>query len=467
MLIDYLQIVLALLLVWPRGYVLIYLIDRTKSMSFGFKFFAGWMLGLAGFTLDLFAAVAFTGFDFSPLIFLSSSVSQILGFSLMVYIFERRVPYPKFRNFIPFFQRQLNNFSSWTALEKIGLGIFILLLLVRAGSSLWQINNIPTYDFDAWYSWNLRAKVIYTENTIPLDKNSPFWLGGGISSYPLNDSLLKVWLATAAGSFEDKYVNLTGLIYYLLLLGVFYFSLPLDLNRGLKLLGLYLLSSLPLLWFHAHVGYVDLLMAIFIYISVLSMYRYLAGSGLSFYYLSGISLAFSIWTKNEGLSVILPIIAITTIYLLIRKRVGLKDFLLQWFFSGLTVFPWLAFRVINRVHTLSGDSSTFQLLFNQEFVGDALSSIFLRSHFNVLWLSVFVLVVIQFKIVLKNYALQYLTISLTALFLFYNSIILFTDKATDLSALARVNMQLTPLAVLLLIFFLGGIFDKINTYGKT
>lgn len=463
---DYLKIILALALVWPRGYVLIYLIDRSKSMSFGFKFFAGWMLGLAGFTLDLFATNVFSGLSFSPVVFLASSVTQIFGFSFMIFIFERKIPYPKLKNFIPFVKKQLHNFSGWLTWEKIGLGLLLLTLVIRIGSSLWQITNIPTYDFDAWHNWNLRAKVIYTQDTIPLDKGDPFRLGGGVKSYPLNDGLLKVWLATAAGDFQDKYINLTGLIYYLLLIGVFYFSLPKEINRGLRLLATYFLSSLPLVWLHAHIGYVDLLMAIFIYLSFMSMFYYLAGRGNSFYYLSGITLAFSIWTKNEGLSVILPLMIFTTLILLIMHRVKLKDFLLQWFFTILTVLPWLAFRVIHRLDVLTGDSSTFNILFNQEFIADILSSIFLRSHFNFLWVAVLVIVILKFKDILKDFSLTYLTLSLAALFVFYNSVILFTDKATDLSALARINMQLTPLAILLLIFLINKFFGKINTYAR-
>jgi hypothetical protein len=49
-----------------------------------------------------------------------------------------------------------------------------------------------------------------------------------------------------------------------------------------------------------------------------------------------------------------------------------------------------------------------------------------------------------------------------AILLAYNSIILFTDKALDLSALARVNMQLVPVAVLLLVFFIHKFFAKIK-----
>ena len=462
MILAYLKIILAIFLVWPRGYVLIYLIDRSKSMSFGFKFFGGWLLGLAGFTLDLFATNVFSGLSFGPLLFIASSITQIFGFSLMIFLFERRIPWPNPKKLKPFLIRQFNGFLVWPAWQKIALGLLILSVLIRAAASFWQITNIPTYDFDAWNNWNLRAKVIYTEKTIPLAAGDTFRLGGGISSYPLNDSLFKVWLAAAAGGFEDRYINLASLFYYLILLAVFYFSLPPQINRGLKLLAAYLLSSLPLVYFHSQVPYADLLFSIFLFLSVASLFYYLAGRGNSFYYFSGIALAFSIWTKNEGLSIILPLMIITTVTLLILKKVQLKHFLLSWFFAALTIAPWLFFRTINNLYFLSGDSSTFNLVFNSQFIVEIISSIFLRSHFNFLWLLVFMVMILNFKGIWSEFSRRYLLITLAALFLFYNVVILFTDKALDLSALARINLQLAPLGVLFLTFFFQDFFAKIK-----
>ncbi|MAF13739.1 MAG: hypothetical protein CMI53_02490 [Parcubacteria group bacterium] len=459
---DWLLIILAAFLFWPRGYVLVYLIDRSKSFSFGFKFFAGWLLGLAGFTLDMFASMVFGGLSLGPLLLVMSSVTQIFGFSFMIYIFEKRIPWPNPLRLTKFIKRQVKNFKSFSSWEHILLLVLVLTLLFRVSVSAWQINNIPTYDFDAWNNWNLRAKVIYSEDKIPLDKTDQFYLGGGIKSYPLNDSLFKAYIALAVGKYEDRYSNLAGLFYYLLLLGLFYFSLPDRLGRGIKLIATYLLSSIPLLYFHSHVPYADLLFAIFLFMAVASMFYYLIGRGNSFYYLSGMGLAFSIWTKNEGLSIILPIFIITTIILLSLKKVKLKDFLLQWFFAFLTVTPWLFYRTINRLDYLSGDSSTFNFVYNYQFFSEVFSSIFLRSHFNFLYILILIIIILKIKPIWKDFGLAYLVFSFLAILLAYNSIILFTDKALDLSALARVNMQLVPVAVLLLVFFIHKFFAKIK-----
>ncbi|MDX9893190.1 MAG: hypothetical protein RB292_02135 [Patescibacteria group bacterium] len=462
MIFSYLKIILAILILWPRGYLLAYLIDRSKSFGFGFKFFVGWLLGIAGFTLDVFAANVFGHQPLTWWVFLGSSVTQIFGFGFMIFIAEKKLPWPNSKHFIPWLKVQRQNFKSWDLLTKSAFGFLVLTLIIRVGASLWQITYIPTYDFDAWNNWNLRAKVIYTQAAVPLDSNQNFYLGGGIKSYPLNDSIFKVWLAFAAGDFVDRFVNLASLIYYLLLLAIFYFSVPKNVNRLFKIIATYALSSLPLLYFHSHVPYADLLFSIFLFLTVISIFYFLAGLGNSYFYLSGIALAFSIWTKNEGLSIIFPVMVFSSLYLLIIKKLRFKDWFWHWFFAALTIFPWLAFRFLNRLDILSGDSSTFNLVFNSQFISEVLSSIFLRSHFNFLWLAVFMLIIFGGNNLKRSLSLQYLTGLLAVIFFSYNGIIIFTDKAYDLSALARINMQLTPLAVALIMFYFHKFFAKIK-----
>jgi len=463
MIFAWIKIILAILLLWPRGYLLVYVIDRSKNFSFGFKSFVAFIFGIAAFGLDVFGANVFGGFKLSPWLLLFSALGQVFGLEAVIFFLERKFVYPKPKKLALFLKRQIQNFSAWSIWEKLILAVLILLITARVIFSLWTVVNIPTYDFDAWNNWNLRAKVIYTEGTIPLDPKSPFYLGGGIGSYPLNDALFKVWLLTAAGSFAESYINFPSVIYYILLLGIFYFSLSSKTPRLLKLLGLYLLSGVPLFYFHSHVAYADLLFSIFLFLTVGSLFYWLSGRGNSFFYISGIALAFSIWTKNEGLAILFPLIFITTIIFLVTKKCNLKQLLLYWFWPVVTIFPWLSFRILNRLNVLSGDSSTFQLIFNYKFISEIISSVFLRSHFNLLWLLILIIIITQIKLIWPKKSLRYLTLTLAVLFLIDNSVILFTDKAFDLSALARVNMQLVPLGVLFLIFFLRHFFAKINS----
>lgn len=461
MIFVWLKLIFAILVLWPRGYVLVYVIDRSKSFSFGFKLFVGLLFGLAAFTLDLFAVNVNFGLKFEPWLFVALALGQIIGLQIVIFFFERKFLLPDFKKFFPFFKKQRLNFGRWKKSEKIILLALFLVLVFKLGMSFWQIANIPTYDFDAWNNWNLRAKVIYTEKTIPLDKTGPFYLGGGLKSYPLNDALFKVWLATAAGGFFDSYVNLASLIYFLLLLAIFYFFLPPALSRSLKLLAVYGLSSLPILYLHSQAPYADLLFSIFFLLAIGCIFHFLAGRGNSYFYISGIALAFGVWTKNEGLVIVFPVLLATTLIFLFKKQRNLFHLFIYWFFAVLTALPWVSFKFLNKLGLLSGDSSSFNLVFNQKYLAEMISSIFLRSHFNLLWLLVFVCLIFKFKEIRADRALRYLALNLLLFFGFYNGIILFTDKAYDTTALVRTNMQLAPLALLFL-FSLTKFFGKIK-----
>lgn len=454
----------ALLVAWPRGYLLIYLIDRTKSMGFGFKFFAGWLIGIAGFSLDVFGLAIFNNFELNLWVFLLAAISQIFGFSFMIFLLERKLIYPKFKNFSVFIKKYWHYFTSWHKKDQLLFFFLMATVLIKIIGAAWSATNIPTYDFDAWNNWNLRAKVIYTQNIIPQDQTSQFYLGGGIKSYPLNDALLKVWVAKIVGSFDDSYINLLSVVYFILLLFIFYFSLPEHFSRFFKLTATYALSAIPFLYLHAQIPYADLYYSIFLFLSILGLYNYYSGRGLSWFYFSGVAIALGAWTKNEGLVVAIPLIFLVTLVLYIFKKVKIRDFLLNWFFAFLTALPWFTFRLISKIDILSGDSSSFKLIFNSQFIKDIFDTIFIRSNFNYLWVLIFAILILQFKFIFKDKNLRFLASLLLIFFSAANGIILFTDKALDLSALARVNLQLVPIAVLFVAFFFHKFFGRIKEH---
>jgi hypothetical protein len=349
-LLIWLKIIFVICLIWPRGYLLVYLIDRSKSFGFGFKFFAGWLFGLAGFTLDVFGANTM-GFKLQPWLFLLFSVSQIFGFGFMIFLFEKSVPLPRFKRFPRFIMQKLIQLWQSDKLEKAALVFLLLVIAVQLYIANSRLQEFPVASFDSYRNINYKAKTIFYLRDISTDVKSQFYLGGGEWAKPLNDSILKVWLAQNVGQFNDRGINLTSQFYYLLLLLLFYFLLPEKSSRLFKLLATAFLAFLPPLIFNSeYIPRADWLLGIFLMLSGVSLYNYLKGRGNSFYYFSSISLAFAAWTANEGLVILFPALVILTISLLVLKRVSVKDFLLCWFFTWLTVFPWASFVLIKGVN---------------------------------------------------------------------------------------------------------------------
>lgn len=447
MIILVLKLFFAYALAIAIGYLLLSLLDRQRAISEGLKIFAGALVGMGVFTLEIFTVLGF-GAKVSLGWFLGVGVADVVILGMIV--------------FFPFLARrgkkgEVEAISAVQPLPSPGergtkyISIIIFsILLLKILASFWQVTHVPTYEFDAWNNWNLRPKVIFTDRELPLDKNSPFYLGGGIKSYPLNDGLWKVFLASLAGSWNEQAVNTAPVFYYIFLLGTFYFALEGNLGRLGRLGGTYLLASLPFLYFHSWIPYTDLLFAAYLFLAGVGIYRYLVSAEQErvWLWVSAVGLAMAIWTKNEGFAVALPVIFVIVTFFSAAKKWSMRDYLRYWLVVVVVSAPWLLFKFINKLDLLSGDSSSFKIAFNEQFVREWFLSVFIRSHFNFLWLLLFLLLIFKFKKIWQAPQLRYLCLLIGLLFLFYNGIILFTDKAYDLSALVRVNLHLAPLGLL-------------------
>jgi len=357
--IIFLKIIFALAIIWPRGYMLIYLIDRSKSFSFGFKFFVGWLIGLAGFTLDVFSYNVFMGFKFSYLIFLWGAISQIFGFGFMVFLFERKVPWPKFKRFKGFIQEKIVTFKNYPNFEKVSLIFLVSVILLQLFIVSSRINSYPIYTQDNGQSLNFKAKTIFFSRNIVQDPQSAFYLGGGESVKPLNDTMLRVWLSANSG-YSERNLNYISVFYYLLLLAIFYFCLPKNSSVVFKNFTTAILAFLPPLMFGVErVPSSDWLLAIFMMLMLVGYYYYLVGQGNSYFYFSGIAWAFAAWTDNSGLLFLFPALLLATTITLALKKVSKKDYLLSWFFAILTAFTWLSFIMAKKVNIMDYDLSYF------------------------------------------------------------------------------------------------------------
>ena len=457
------KIIIAYLLPWIFGYLLINSIDKNKVLNQGLKLFAAFPMGMGVFTLEAFTA-GILGARLGLGTFLIIILADIGVLELFIYWQTGKWFWPAKGE-----TGKNGDKGKWTR------GVILFLLLIKVIASVWQVTHIPTYEFDAWNNWNLRAKVIYVEQEIPLDKSDPFYLGGGIKSYPLNDGLWKVWIANMIGKWDENLAGLGSVVFYVVLLGIFYFSLPRNFSRVFKFLCTYLLASLPFLYFHSWIPYADLEFAVYLFLTVVAFSKFLSPhlssptggeeskEGASVWLpLSAIALALTIWTKNEGFVVVLPMLLPLTTVLVITKTVALRNYLKYWLIALVIVSPWLFFRFINELEFLSGDSGSFNFVYNSQFVNEAWHSIFLRSHFNFLWILVFSLIIFKFKKIWQDMPMRFSMITLASLFLFYNSIIIFTDKALDLSALVRVNLHIAPIGLFLMVLILA----EIIPFGK-
>ena len=433
------------------GYLLLAWLDREKKLKPAYKFFAALPLGVGILTLEMFS-LNLISFSFSRFSLLTLQVVNLLILEMLIWWGQRRLIYPRLSNLLSLLGRLKVGWGQKWSSERILLTVVILLVIYRVSLGLWGILNLPpSSDFDTWNNWNLRAKVIYLQKGIPLDKSNTLYLGGGIKSYPLNDPLLKVWLANVLGGWQERVINLYSLVHYLILLGLFYSSLPDFFPKKLKILGLYLLSSLPFLVFHSWVAYADLEMAVYLFLTVTALLFFFSAKDRLYLFVAGLGLAFSIWTKNEGLALVVPSLLLASLVLLSLRGWTVKNCLTFWLLALLVASPWLVYKTANQLDVLNGDSSAFKVGWYTAFWPIWFSLVFLKSHFIFLWWLFAVPFLLKLKLVWQNSYSRFLAVFLLSLFLLYNAVFLFTDRAVFYNATARSILQLAPLGILFIL----------------
>jgi len=139
-------------------------------------------------------------------------------------------------------------------------------------------------------------------------------------NYPKIPGLLMVWFAMIRGSWNEFAINLPYLNYFLVLLLLFYTNIRKRFSADIGLIGTYLLSTLPLLLSHAvMIGYADLPMALFLFLSGVYAWNFMCDGD-----------------KND-----LILAALFTLCLPLVKTEGKVPYL---FFSAFIVFAAVAYR---------------------------------------------------------------------------------------------------------------------------
>ncbi|MDA2922420.1 glycosyltransferase family 39 protein [Patescibacteria group bacterium AH-259-L07] len=179
----------------------------------------------------------------------------------------------------------------------------------------------PIFAFDALANWSLRAKVIFTENIIPLETSHPFYLGGGGHiNYPLHLSLFQAWTALWMGSFYDSMISALFALYFLCLIGLVYAGLRYFCSRKYSLLFTMFLSTMPLITYHGFSAYADLPLAFYFTGAVISFYVFIKKQQTPYLYISGLFAGIGSWTKFEGILLAVVLFVVVSVYGIARKR---------------------------------------------------------------------------------------------------------------------------------------------------
>ncbi|MSR67971.1 hypothetical protein EXS65_04090, partial [Candidatus Peribacteria bacterium] len=334
------------------GYLTLLLLER-KSPVLGpvERWFYALVLGPTAFALLAFVLHILGLTKLNLFGFLLPSIVvliALLALAKRTHAFAARLYQPAFREGIPlpkFIKISIILLCVWTGIK------------ILAGSI--DLISVPTYWDDSFNNWNMRGKMFYVTEMLTLEipiGNGMIQNAGGVGSYPSTVPLLKTWLSTLRGSWEEPLVNSLHLIWFIGLLGSFFFGLRRRMSPLLSLGGTCFLVSLPLLLIQATNPYADIFMASHLLVAILCLTSLASQrdpeKSRTWITLFGLSLGLLFFTKNEATVLYAPLLTLMLLRVLFeKKRTGILSgeqarrlFGLSLLLAMILAAPWLLFK---------------------------------------------------------------------------------------------------------------------------
>ena len=366
-----------------------------------------------------------------------------------------------------------NSFSILSKVEKI-FTIIIILFAVYFVCVSWIFNfNLPTYADDSFWNRDRPAYNIYTDWWIKL-----FWTENEILwrwrlGYPIQIPAYKALISSFTWWINDIYFNTWQRLVFLFWL-LFIFSITFEWTKNIfkSSLPIWLIISLPLVFFHSFEWYMEVPSIIYCIICVRLFYKYLEDKDFD-----SLSLWLLFWfiisyIKNDGFVVYFPWLIFAFIVVLCLKK-ELQS-MIKWLFKNKNnlfksiwyfLYFFLPFLLVKMVHWLwfnqAAWADSWVWLSNTihwEIFSQFPHIFFKMDNYNtILIILLFIFFVIfQRK---KNNNENLFLYSWLAIFLVLIAVFLFTDNYRFVMDQTTVNRVFTTCFVLLL-WFSGFLLDN-------
>jgi|GEM_PF-1961139 len=179
-----------------------------------------------------------------------------------------------------------------SAVEKI----LITALLLKVFYVFYEALIKPVVAWDSWAYWILMAKIFFVER-LATPAFASLTRGG---TQPWHMPLLNTWIFLNLGNFNDVLSKVIYPIYFVSLLLIFYAFMRRKMERVLALLFSFLLTTLPLYFYHASISYADSIVAFYACAGFVLLWSYFDERKESFFILSLLFMMFSILVKKQG-----------------------------------------------------------------------------------------------------------------------------------------------------------------------
>ncbi|MFA7676537.1 MAG: glycosyltransferase family 39 protein [Candidatus Omnitrophota bacterium] len=338
----------------------------------------------------------------------------------------------------------------------------------------------PVESYDAVAHWAFKAKAIYLFGGLPLDifrRPAPADLIF-TADYPWLLPFSQAYIYNFINNFDDFVSKMIIPLFFLACIILFYRLLKRrGLNRLHSLVFTFFLASIPQFNNYATIGYADLVLGFYYSFSFLYLYLWFRNGSKAFLFISGILTALAVYTKCEGMPLLLVNFTVFLIFVFsgkpFDKRKNTKNFIIYLLLVVALLIPALVLKKITSVglenHTINtlalsgfqfGNIKRMPMIlysYQKQFFG--------IKRWNILWILFFGTAICRFKKLLESDK-KYLTIGISLIFAGYTAVfILSPGPQEDLRTVSRLFLHFLPLIVFFVAEFL--IPDRMKTDRKT
>jgi len=253
-----------------------------------------------------------------------------------------------------------HSFNSLSKIEKIFTIIIWVFGLGFVVTTFIHNTQFPTYWDDSFGNWNTPAYNIYQDWWVKIFGDKDEILARWRLWYPIYTPIYKATITNFVWLFNDIYINTRQwLVFLWILLFVFNITFHKTKNIFYSILPIWLIISLPLVFFHAVEWYMELASAAYSIIAIRAFRSYLENKDydyISLWLLSGFILSH---IKNDWFVVYLPAILVALFIVLVSQKDFKKQILwffkkwYNWLLSGLYfLFFFLPFLIVKSYYNL-------------------------------------------------------------------------------------------------------------------
>lgn len=235
----------------------------------------------------------------------------------------------KLKNIIPDIKSSFLNLSLTEKIFTLIISVFSIYFVCISGIFNF---SLPTYADDSFWNRDKPAYNIYTDWWIKLFWDESEILAGWRLGYPIHIPAYKALISQFAWWINDIYFNTRQRLVFLFWM-IFIFVITFDKTKNIfkSTLPLWLICSLPLVFFHSFEWYMELPSIFYCIISIWLFYKYFEEKDFDYFSLWLLFWFILSYIKNDWFIVYFPWILITVLlFLIIKKDLNST---IKWFFK--------------------------------------------------------------------------------------------------------------------------------------